>query len=448
MNKGLVFCSTIPLRNKVIITQHLTKQMHIDFISLKKIIQILVIVFCNFQSQAQQNNIIPPPLHIKTIEFKPLDPEVYAPIVKLGEKLRLSFDDINAEQKIYSYKIEHCDYNWQLSNLSSTEFMTGYATDRIRDYQNSFNTLQYYTHYELEIPNQNNRIKISGNYLISILDDYGTILFTRRFIMYQPKVNVAVSAHRSTDPSKINEQHSIQFQINHPNLILNDPYREIKVDVYQNNDWNSVIKEIKPKYTRGSQLWYNYVDGISYWAGNEYLYFDTKEIRNATNNIFKTRLDNIFNTFLYTNEARGSFPYSFYPDVNGNFVLRTLDAEDVSLEADYSFVHFSLKYDENFDQDDIYVYGNYNDWQITPENKMIYNKDSGLYEVKMLFKQGFYNYTYVAVNKEFRINPYKVEGSFYQTENEYTVIVYYRKFGDRYDQVIGLGSTNSKKLLN
>ncbi len=422
--------------------------MHIDSIYFKKFFLFGAIVCCFFQLKAQQNNIIPPPLHIKTIEFKPLDPEVYAPIVKLGEKLRLTFDDINAEQRIYSYKIEHCDYNWQVSNLSSTEFMTGYATDRFRDYQNSFNTLQYYTHYELEIPNNNNRIKISGNYLISILDDYGNVMFTRRFIMYQTKVNVAVTAHRSTDPSKINEQHSIQFQINHPNLLLNDPYREIQVDVYQNNDWNSVIKNLKPKYTRGTQLWYNYVDGISYWAGNEYLYFDTKEIRNATNNIFKTRLDNIFNTYLYTNEARGSRPYSFYPDVNGNFVLRTLDADDVSLEGDYSFVHFSLKYDENFDQDDIYIYGNYNDWQITPENKMSYNKDTGLYEASILFKQGFYNYTYVAVNKDFRMNPYKVEGSFYQTENEYTVIVYYRKFGDRYDQVIGFGSTNSEKLLN
>ncbi|WKK65536.1 DUF5103 domain-containing protein [Lutimonas zeaxanthinifaciens] len=409
---------------------------------------ILIGILGTPQLRAQQNNIIPPPPHIKTIEFKPLDPDAYAPVVKLGEKLKLSFDDINADQRIYSYKIEHCDYNWQISNLSSTEYMTGYASDRIRNYQNSFNTLQYYTHYELEIPNENNRIKLSGNYLISILDDYGNVLFTRRFIMYQPKVIVAVSAHRSTDPSKINEKHSIQFVINHPNLVLNDPSREIKVDVYQNNDWNSVIKEIKPKNVLGTQLWYNYIDGISYWAGNEYLYFDTKEIRNATNNIFKTRLDNIFNTYLYATESRGHLPYSFYPDVNGNFVLRTLDADDVSLEGDYSFVHFSLKYDRNFDQDDIYIYGNFNDWQITPENKMEFNEESGLYEATMMMKQGFYNYTYVAVNSDFRINPYKVEGSYYQTENEYTVIVYYRKFGDRYDQAIGLGTTNSEKLQN
>ena len=159
-------------------------------------------------------------------------------------------------------------------------------------------------------------------------------------------------------------------------------------------------------------------------------------------------MDNIFNTFLYVNEARGNRPYSFYPDVNGNFVLRTLDAEDESLEGDYSLVHFGLQYNENLEQDDIYVYGSFNDWQITEENRMTYNKVSGIYEGIILFKQGFYNYTYVAVNKNIMIDPYKVEGSFYQTENEYTVIVYYRKFGDRYDQAIGLGSTNSNKLLN
>jgi hypothetical protein len=261
-------------------------------------------------------------------------------------------------------------------------------------------------------------------------------------------VNVGVSAHRSTDAATINEKHSIQFVINHQNLLLNDPSQEIKVDIYQNNDWNSVIKNVKPKYVRGYQLLYNYVDGLSYWAGNEFLYFDTKEIRNATNNIFKTRLDNIFNTFLYLDEARGNQPYTFYPDINGNFVLRTLDAEDVALEGDYSFVHFNLQFNDNFDQDDIYVYGGFNDWQITEENKMVYNEKTGLYEASILFKQGFFNYTYVAVNRDFQINPYKVEGSFYQTENEYTVLVYYRKFGDRYDQVIGMGTTNSKELLN
>ncbi len=408
-----------------------------------------LIVLCSFFNVLGQNsNMILPPLNIKSIVLKPLNPNDYAPIIKLGEKLILSFDDINADEKIYSYKIEHCDYNWQKSNLASTEYMTGFATDRIRDYENSFNTLQYYTHYQLQIPNKNNRIKKSGNYIISIIDDYGNIVFTRRFIIYQQRVDVGVTAHRSREVISINEKHSIQFVINHQNLLLNNPNQEIKVDIYQNNDWNSVIKNLKPKYTRGSQLLYNYVDDISYWAGNEYLYFDTKEIRNATNNIFKTRLDNIFNTFLYTNEARGEKPYSFYPDVNGNFVLRTIDTDDVSLGGDYSFVHFSLENNENLNGKDIYIYGNYNDWQLTQENKMIYNNNTDLYEATLLLKQGFYNYTYVTANDLFQVNTHAIEGSFYQTENKYTVIVYYRKFGELYDQVIGIGNASSERLLN
>lgn len=422
--------------------------MTTTLISMRKIALFCVLAMGNLYVFSQQKIIVDPPANFKTIDLRPARSESYAPIVKLGEKLVLSFDDINSQERIYSYSIEHCDYNWQKSNLSSTEFMTGYATDRIRNYQNSFNTLQYYTHYELEIPNDNNRIKLSGNYLISILDELGDVLFTRRFIIYQPRVLVAVTAHRSTNPATIEQKHSIQFTIDHSNLMLNDPNREIKVDIYQNNDWNSVIKGIKPKYTRGTQLWYNYVDEISFWAGNEYLYFDTKEIRNATNNIFKTRLDNIFNTYLYANEARGNRPYTFYPDINGNFVLRTLDTDDIALEGDYSLVHFALKYNDHNDQENIYIYGSYNDWGINEENKLKFNPDSGMYEASLLFKQGFYNYTYVSVGLDQNLNTHKVEGSFYQTENEYKVIVYYRKFGDRYDQVIGLGSANSKKLMN
>lgn len=412
----------------------------------KNIFLLALIISSTFNLCAQNTSI--PPLNIKAIVLKPLKPNSYAPIIKLGEVLQLSFDDINAEEIIYSYKIEHYNYNWEKSNISSTEYMTGFETDRIRDYENSFNTLQGYTHYQLKIPNQNNRIKKSGNYLISILDEDENVVFTRRFIIYQSKVNVGVTAHRSRDIANINEKQSVQFIINHQNLLLNNPNEEIKVDIYQNSDWNSVIKNLKPKYIRGSQLLYNYVDDISYWAGNEYLYFDTKDIRNATNNIAKTRLDNIFNTYLYYNEARGKRPYSFYPDVNGNFVLRTINTDDINLEGDYSFVHFALEFNQNINNDDIYIYGAFNDWKITEENKLIYNKQTSFYEASLLLKQGFYNYTYVTVNDNFQINTHAVEGSFYQTENNYSVIVYYRKYGERYDQVIGFGTTSSERLEN
>jgi len=414
----------------------------------KRNLAFLLFITFSIGSIGQNTNIVVPPANIKSIVLKPVKPNTYAPIIQLGEKLILSFDDINAQEIIYTYKIEHCDYNWQISNLVSTEYMTGYATDRIRNYENSFNTLQEYTHYQLQIPNENNRIKKTGNYLISIFDEDENIVFSRRFIIYQSNVTVGVSVHRSRKVSTINEKQSVEFVINHQNLLLNNPNEEIKVAIYQNGDWNSVIKNIRPKYIRGKQLLYNYVDDISYWAGNEYLYFDTKEIRNATNNVAKTRMDNIFNTYLYYTEARGKKPYTFYPDINGNFVLRTIDTDDISLEGDYSFVHFALQYSDALNNEDIFIYGAFNDWQITNENRMIFNPQTKLYEATLMLKQGFYNYTYVTANNALQINTHAIEGSFYQTENNYTVIVYYKKYGELFDQVIGVGSASSEILKN
>ncbi len=420
----------------------------INFSFLPKLTCFFLLVTLHYTANAQNATIIDPPPYIKTVQLHNNVNDNYTPIIALGEALYFSFDDINANEVYYSYRIDHCDYNWNISNLVSTEYMTGYREDRIRNYTNSFNTLQGYTHYKLKIPNENNRITKTGNYIISVLDEDYNVVFNRRFIIYQPRVQVAVTAHRTTEVTHINQKQSVQFKIHHPNIQFNDPVREIKVAIYQNGDWNSVIKNIPPKYIQNNLMLYNYPDEISFWAGNEYLYFDTKEIRNATNNVFKSVLNNIFDTYLYTNEFRANRPYTFYPDINGNFVVRTIDAEDSATEADYSWVHFSLENNLEIGSDPIYVYGSFNDWKIGPENQLNYNKRTNTYEGKILFKQGFYNYKFVSAKNVLEIQPNKICGSFYQTENDYIVLVYYRPFGSRYDQVIGYGQAKSDRLNN
>lgn len=397
---------------------------------------------------AQSEVIINPPEYIKTIILRSRQSNNYAPIVKLGEPLILEFDDLSDSQADYSYKIEHYDYDWKISNLIATQYINGFDNDRIRDFENSFNSLQPYTYYKLILPNEKTQIKLSGNYLITVLDEDGDILFTRPFIVYQPLVDVGVSVHKSREVATINSKQNIEFSVNHPDLLINNPSQEIKVAVYQNNDWNTAIKNIKPQFYRGNQLLYKYSDKVSFWAGNEYLFFDTKEIRNATNNIAKSRLDGLFQTYLYTDEMRKNRPYTFYPDINGNFVIRTIDRETNATEADYSYVHFTLEAYTDIGEDDIYIYGDFNDWQLTEENKMYYNERLKLYTCKMLLKQGFYNYTYITVNDKKEINNHAIEGSFYQTENDYSVIVYYKPIGSRYDQVIGYGRANSENLRN
>ena len=410
--------------------------------------KFLLIILFTYQTSNSQTN-ISDPAYIKTVILKPASTNSYNPFIRLGEKIILSFDDLNADEYDYSYKIEHCDMNWELSNLMESEFIDGYTEERIRDYENSFNTLQPYTHYKVVLPNENTRLKISGNYIISILDENSDIVFKRKFVVYKPKVSVGVAIFKSRDISYLNTKQAVEFTINHPNLFINNPSKEIFPVIFQNGNWQTVIKGLKPQFYRGTQLLYKYNKETSFWAGNEFLYFDSKSIRNSTLNIAKVELGReLYHSYLYTNEERIDEPYTLFEDINGNFIVRTLNGINQDLDADYSWVHFSLESIENLDGKDIYVHGKFNNWKLNELNKLKYNTQSGYYEATILLKQGFYNYQYVTKNNEGIISNYDIDGSHFQTENDYTVLVYYKKFGKRYTEVIGIGSGSSQKINN
>jgi len=387
--------------------------------------------------------------HIKTIILKPTAINSYAPIVRLGEKLMLTFDDLNADEHTYSYKIEHCELDWSSSNLVESEFIDGFAEDRIRDYENSFNTLQPYTNYRLAIPNETTKLKISGNYEIAVLNEEEEVVFKRGFVVYESKVNVGVAVYKSRDIFYIDTKQSVEFTINTPNMLINNPSEEIIPVILQNNNWQNTITGLKPQFYRGNQLLYKYNKETSFWGGNEFLYFDSKSIRNTSLNIANVELgEDLYNTYLYTDEERRNQPYTLYPDVNGNFVIRTLRGEYNNTDADYSWVYFSLKCSKILEGKEVYVSGNFNNWQLNDANKLEYNETLGLYETKLLLKQGFYNYQYVTKSIDGTISNHDIDGSFYQTENDYTVLVYFKKFGSRYTKVIGVGFGNSEKINN
>lgn len=405
---------------------------------------LLILYIIVLQDLTAQNKNIIDALNIKTVELKSATSNSFAPIFRMGEAFSLSFDDVDADEKDYYYEIEHVDYNWKKSNISENEYVIGFSKDKIRVYENSFNTLQFFTHYKVSFPNEKTKIIQSGNYLLKVFNDYDEIIFERKFVVVNPKVEVGLSVQRTRSIDQINTHQNIQFIVNHQNLPINNPSEEIKIVVLQNNNWDFAKTNIKPQYARSNQLVYKYDKETNFWAGNEYLNFDNKIIRNTSLNIRNVYLgDDIFYTHLFVDEQRSLLPYTYYPDINGNFVVRNLEGENASLDADYSWVHFYLKPTNLSQEKDIYVYGGFNNWQFSTLNKMKYNATTGLYELPILLKQGFYNYRYATVNSEDEINTVELDGSFYQTENEYTVIVYYSKIGGRFDEVIGFGNVLS-----
>ena len=378
--------------------------------------------------------------NIKSVELVPLNKQSPIPIVPLGSTLQLSFDDLDADNKDYQYRVEHMTYDWKPSNLQSNQYINGFQQNYIIDVANSFNTLQSYTHYRIQIPNQNTIITESGNYLISVLNDDDEVIFSRRCVFFENKVTVGVNVLRGRNALTNNSEQTVQFIINHKGFQINNPVQEIKVQLFQNNNWNISVTDIDPLFIRPNQLIYNYTNETNFSGGNEFLFFDNKYIRNTNVNIAKTTREDIFHNYLYTDIDRSQKPYTYYPDINGNFLIRTLDAENEETEADYAMMHFSLGVDQPYENKDVFVYGAFNNYELTDENRMTYNTLKNTYETSFLLKQGFYNYTYVTLDKNNKIDLNELNGSFFQTENEYTVITYYKPFGGLFYRVIGVGN--------
>jgi hypothetical protein len=417
-----------------------------------KIFYRLFIVFfisVHFDSFSQEEE-INDAVNIKTVILKPVGSERYTPIMRMGEKFVLDFDDLEADQKEYYYKIEHCDFDWNSSGLSDREYIIGYSEDRIRNYENSFNTLQFYTHYSVTFPNQDTKFRLSGNYTITVYNEYDAVAFVRKFVLYESQVNVGLTIGRSRDLGNYDTKQYIEFVVHHPNLLINNPSVEIRTVLMQNNDWNTAMTDLKPQYYRGTQLIYKYVDLTNFFAGNEFRYFDSKGVRDG--NIEIARINsgpNLYHTILFTDDARKNLPYTLNPDINGNFVVRSIDGgENSNIDADYTWVFFSLSSHEKFNGKKIYVNGNFNNWKATEDYEMKFNSESGLYEGIVLMKQGFYNYQYITIDQNNQRRNDAIDGSFFQTENDYTILVYYRPFGGRYDKVIGFGTAKSDGILN
>jgi hypothetical protein len=223
------------------------------FVSLS----LLVGIFSS--SLAQEAQEIPPPEYIGTVQFRGTSGQNQIPIIKLGDRLQISFDALNGEEADFYYKIDHFNFDWTPSDLSKNEYLQGFDEVRIETYENSLNTLQIFSHYFLTIPNrETNRISKSGNYLITFVDDDGYIVFSRKFIVMETIVGVQVDIKRARDLKRIRTDQVVQFTVNSPSLLLINPKRNVKTLVMQNSNIKNAITNLIPQYTIGTELIYRY----------------------------------------------------------------------------------------------------------------------------------------------------------------------------------------------
>lgn len=415
---------------------------------LKKSFFFVFLIMLTIPSIAQVQETTEP-YFIRTIQFRGNSAQSELPIVNLGERIQLSFDDINGDESDYYYKITHHNFDWTPSDLSKGEYLDGFDDVRIETYQNSFNTLQIYSHYTVSIPNRETRgLQKSGNYLISIYNDDNELVFSRKFMVVEQLAGVGVEIKRSRDIKHIHTKQVVQFTVNSQSLLLINPKQTVKTLVLQNSNLKNAITDLVPQYTIGSELIYRYDQEAAFWGGNEFLAFDNKDERSATNGVRRIEVSDVYENILYSDISRADRPYTYNPDINGNFVVRKLGVQNQDIEAEYVRMHFNLMYYGDIGNKELHVHGNFNNWTIDETTYMKYDEKTDSYRNERLFKQGFYNYKYVLVDRDGSVDEGAVSGNFWQTENEYTVLVYFRDLGARFDRIIGMGQANSTNINN
>ena len=384
---------------------------------------------------------------LKSISFKSSEQEFQFPLVQKGEAFTLEFDDLLAEENDYYYKIEYFNHDWTPSNLFQNEYLEGFDDQRISNYQNSYGTLQRYTHYEITFPNENTRFKLSGNYMISIYDSSDTLLFRRKFLIHENLASIDGGVFRSRDLNQFATHQTVQFSINPIGFNLRNPNNDLNITLLQNEQWDNVKTISKPQYVIGRELHYRYDAPLKFEGGNEFLFLDTKDNRVVNPSVSHVEKEEVYQTYLFTDPERKNYPYSFNPDINGDFAINTTQGENPSIEADYTQVYFSLAKQYTLQDEAIYLYGKFSNYELTDQYKLTYNPSYEVYEGSLLLKQGFYNYKYVWKSEE-GIDKNKISGSHAATENRYLILVYTRPIGGQHDALIGTRSLSSFEIEN
>ncbi len=398
------------------------------------------------------------------------------PALRLGlnDFMVMTFDDLNNSEDDFYYKLIHCDRNWKKTEMNELDYIDGFNDEVFRVWEFSEVTEVEFTHYWIQLPNRDTRFKISGNYLLHVYQKDGEDLIpmlTRRFVVTENLGGTSTERVRSSqvDIDRFYQQFDITSFV--PDNISN-PMNDVSIEVIQNGLWNESVKNVKPFSLNGNALKFDPFGSISFPGLTEFRSFDTRIKYGGGRNVENVTLQYGKNiAYLYEDLNRSRTPYLNNFDFNGNFYVDARDANrnttadelakdnagvevrgsfsynsrlldgqytflSKDVKADYLEVHFKLK--SRPLPEDIYIFGAFTDWKLRPEFKMQYDSKLDLYIGVAQLKQGYYDYMYATTDEEGRLIFEPLEGSWGDTENEYTVITYFREFATRYDRVLNV----------
>ena len=426
------------------------KFLHSCEVKQRGYLLILLTLLLNVKGFSQAPDIVYQP-YISSVRFHMYGNQLSLPVYNLnsGDQLELNFDDLEGNVKSYYYGFQLCDYDWQPVDISTLNYIRGFTQQRITTYRYSSIALTQYTHYQAILPDRSTTLTLSGNYLLKVFLDGDTskLVFTRRLLVLDQKASISAKVIQPFGAQLFQTHQKIQISANITGLNSFSAAQQVKVVILQNNRWDNALRDIMPTFVRGNILDYSAEDLAVFPGGKEWRWLDLRSFRLQSDRIdsghyTKTKTD----LYMKTDMDKSGQRYVYYPDLNGMYTAETYETVNPYWQADFATVHFRLATPDGnpYANKDVYVAGQLTNYEMNDRTRMVFNAAKGVYECSLFLKQGYYNYTYIAVDKTDPASRNDLEGNYWETENSYTVLMYYRSFTDRSDQLIGVASINSR----
>ncbi len=379
--------------------------------------------------------------------------ELEAPVLTLGagERLLLQFDILADEGENLRYSIAHCDADWRRDGLEPYDFISGFEYGDIENIEFSFTTLRPYVHYYQMLPAKFSQFTHSGNYVLTVTDEEGDTLLTRRFWVSENNISVSAEVARPYDGMGIKQRQEVDVKIENSKLKIESfsapqlrPEWE-RVLVQQNGRLDNARWLTFSGYD-GNSLCYRYRPENVFWGGNTFRYFDACNLRAPMYNVQRIEEygGEVF-ALLRPEEDRSKKHYLSETTLNGGMKVNAMDRNNPTLEADYVWVNISLPMAQPWLDKSVYVVGQLTDWKLDSASRMDYVPEFKAYVKRLLLKQGYYAYQLIVESGKWGVESGTewLEGDHMETPNIYTIFVYHREPGDRADRLVAVRRVKS-----
>ncbi len=415
-----------------------------------------IIAICLFILTTANSQRLPDRIYSSTINGVKLfqqNNQFSQPLLQLnsGDQLELHFDDLVAYPKNYFYTYVLCNADWTPANVSVFDYLKGFNQMRISSYRVASIAAMKYVHYQVQLPERNAIPIMSGNYLLKVYRDGDTskLAFTKRLMVVDKQVSIGAQIQVPYDNQLARTHQKLQFSVEVKALNLLSP-QQIKVVAIQNNRWDDAIVNKQPVFIKENILEYNGEMDFLFQAGKEFRWADLQSFRFESDRIAKVdRAEEPNTVYMKPDLARNNFAYINFVDRNGYTEINSSESVNPWWQGDYAWVHFSFipPGKQAISGKSVHMIGEITGNQISDSSLMQFNSLEGAYTKNLLLKQGYYSYAYVTkdTHQANTLSDVSItEGNYWETENLYTILVYYRSLSGRHDELVGIASVNSR----